>query len=468
MAASETLKPGRFRPDTLQLVTNAGTVDLQNFAGQLTILENVFTNCIFGELALGDARNLIEEYQIRGTEKVIVGMQSVLTDGSNQCAPLNFTFIVTGVVDRVVKEDRESMYVLKLVSPEGYENSSRVATKRFKGDPKGVLNQVYNEFVEAGSGGLDFFGLEFKRTEFVFNANYWSGYRCMNYALKQLAPKGSPEYMPNTLLFQSDKKNYCTSLSKMAHVYQSSRTVYDSFDLVPNLTEEAGNNREPGYSYIHPFIDAKYNVMDGVANPIFTDIFHDLNTGYMGSFTTGFDMFKRMHYQMMFDYTPNQAGIKGLPPVAGHPNTLPYKYDSFFHIKHQGGINPINEKIKFHPYSNVNMKAGNHNLWTDSEYGLDRFHFENTAFRDSAIAELTRNQIDIKVNGRTDVDLGMLVFLRFPNPKNKGENPSQSDVYDEKSSGLYQITGIRHDFYFGDAFEHEMKLEVVRDSTEKK
>ena len=168
MAASETLKPGRFRPDTLQLVTNAGTVDLQNFAGQLTILENVFTNCIFGELALGDARNLIEEYQIRGTEKVIVGMQSVLTDGSNQCAPLNFTFIVTGVVDRVVKEDRESMYVLKLVSPEGYENSSRVATKRFKGDPKGVLNQVYNEFVEAGSGGLDFFGLEFKRTEFVF------------------------------------------------------------------------------------------------------------------------------------------------------------------------------------------------------------------------------------------------------------------------------------------------------------
>ena len=75
----------------------------------------------------------------------------------------------------------------------------------------------------------------------------------------------------------------------------------------------------------------------------------------MGSFTTGFDMFKRMHYQMMFDYTPNQR-YQGSVAVAGHPNTLPYKYDSFFHIKHQGGINPINEKIKFHPYSNVNMK----------------------------------------------------------------------------------------------------------------
>ena len=58
--------------------------------------------------------------------------------------------------------------------------------------------------------------------------------------------------------------------------------------------------------------------------------------------------------------------------------------------------------------------------------------------------------------------------MRFPNPKEKGDNPSESDVYDEKSSGLYQIIGIRHDFIFGDSFEHTMKLEVIRDSTEKK
>ena len=111
---------------------------------------------------------------------------------------------------------------------------------------------------------------------------------------------------------------------------------------------------------------------------------------------------------------------------------------------------------------------GNHNIWSDKDFGYDEFHFENTAFRDSAVAEMTRHQIDITVNGRTDVDLGMLVFLRFPNPKEKGDNPSEEDVYDEKSSGLYQIIGIRHDFLFGDAFEHTMKLEVIRDSTEKK
>ena len=39
-------------------------------------------------------------------------------------------------------------------------------------------------------------------------------------------PKGSPEYLPNTLLFQSDKKNYCTSLSKMIFMYISLQGLY--------------------------------------------------------------------------------------------------------------------------------------------------------------------------------------------------------------------------------------------------
>ena len=462
----EIYRPGRFEPTQITLVGDGGSQDLQNFAGQLTIFENVFANCLFGELAIGDAKNLIQDIKLRGTERVIVEMVSIRSDtGAPQCAPLKYEFIVTGIVDRVMKEDRESFYVLKLVSPEGYENASRVATKRFDGDPKAVLNQVWNEFCDAGSGGLDFFGLEFKRKEFVFQANFWNGFRCMNYCLKQLAPVDP--YMPNTLVFQSDKKNYCTSLSRMAHVYKSSNTVYDSFDLIPNLSEESGNNREDGYSYIHPFIDAKYNVMDGITQPIFADIMHDLNTGYMGSHTIGFDMHKRLSYRMFFDYTPQQAGIEGLVPVQGD-HLLPYKWDSFYHLRHKGGLNPIHDNIKFHPYSNVNVKMGNHNIWSDKDFGYDEFHFENTAFRDSAVAEMTRHQIDIIVNGRTDVDLGMLVFLRFPNPKEKGDNPSESDVYDEKSSGLYQIIGIRHDFLFGDAFEHTMKLEVIRDSTEKK
>lgn len=457
--------PGRFRPNVFKLVGEGGTQDLQNFAGQLTIFENVLTQGIFGELAIGDAKNLVRRLKLRGTEKVIVEFQS-----EQGVTPLKYTFVVTGITNRVLKEDRESMYTLRLSSEEAYRDSSMVATKRFDGKPKAVLQQIYDEFI-AVDKGLDFFGLEFKREEFVFVANYWSGFKCMNYVCRQAAPKGSPEYMPNTLFFQSDKKNYCTSLSKMAHIYKSNRLVYDCFNYVSDQMERSGgDSREPSYNYIHPWIHEKYVVMDGVSHPTFADIYHDLNTGYMGSLTVGFDMGKRMPYLMMFDYTPNQAGVPNgnLPKVKGNQALLDFTYDSFYHLYDKQRVNPIHSGIMFHPFSNVNVAMGNHNLWDDKEFGYDKFHFENIAFRDSAIAELTRHQIDINVNGRTDVDLGMLVYLQFPNPEEKGENPPESLKLDKKLSGLYQIMGIRHDFMFGDAFEHKMKLEVIRDSHEQK
>ena len=126
----EIYRPGRFRPDVIRLVGDGGSQDLQNFAGQLTIFENCFANCLFGELAIGDAKNLIQDIKLRGTERVIVEMVSIRSDtGNPQCAPLKYEFVVTGIVDRIMKEDRESMYVLKLVSPEGYENSVELLQK---------------------------------------------------------------------------------------------------------------------------------------------------------------------------------------------------------------------------------------------------------------------------------------------------------------------------------------------------
>ena len=71
---------GRFGPKVITLVGDGGSQDLKNFAGQITIFENVFANCLFGELAIGDAKNLIQDIKLRGTERVIVEMVSIRSD----------------------------------------------------------------------------------------------------------------------------------------------------------------------------------------------------------------------------------------------------------------------------------------------------------------------------------------------------------------------------------------------------
>ena len=65
--------------------------------------------------------------------------------------------------------------------------------------------------------------------------------------------------------------------------------------------------------------------------------------------------------------------------------------------------------------------------------------------------------------GRTDIDLGMLVYLNFPNTSEKGSDPRPDELFDERISGIYSITGIRHHISTA-ANSHNMKLEVVRDS----
>lgn len=456
--------PGRFRPDTITLSASGGTQDLTFFALEVVIYENVLSNCLFADVSLGDAKNLIRELQLRGggaNEKVKISFSSTYPDRGD---PLNFEFIVYGIKNRTTKEDREQFYTLKCISEEGYNDASRVATKRFDGEPQAVLQQIYDEYVSIGKG-LDFFGVTFKKPEFVMTANYWNGFRCMNYACKQNAP--NLPYMLNVLYFQSDKKNYCTSLSRMRHVYKSSRTLYDYFEYVPNLDSESTNNRPSGYSYIHPFVHPSFNVIRSMSAPVFSDAIQDLNTGYMGTLGIGFDMMKRLPYHLMFDYTPNQAGVPGLPPVAGNKALIKEKFGSFHHLA-DAGINPIHDQVKFHPYSNVRMKIGNHNLWDDKEFGYEKKFFQDTVYRDTALQEIVRNQVDIMVNGRTDVDLGQLVYLKFPEvgPKGMGFAGGGNDTEDRKTSGLYQIIGIRHEFKFGDEFDHQMKLECIRDSHE--
>lgn len=460
------LVPGRFRPNTITLSGQGGTQDLKFFALEVIIYENVLQNCIFADVSLGDAKNLIRELRLKGggsNEKVKISFQS---SSPIRGSSLDFEFIVYGIENRSLKEDREQFYTLRCISEEGYNDSSRVATKRFDGEPQAVLQQIYDEYVSIGKG-LDFFGVTFKRPEFVMTANYWSGFRAMNYACKQNAP--NLPYMLNVLYFQSDKKNYCTSLSRMRHVYKSSRLLYDYFELLPNLDAESaggdGSNRPTEYSYIHPFVHASYNVIRNFSGPVVSNAVQDLNTGYMGTLGIGFDMMKRLPYHLMFDYTPNQAGVPGLPPVAGNKALIKEKFGSFHHL---APVNPIHDQVKFHPYSNVRMKVGNHNLWNDKEFGYEKKFFQDTIYRDTAISEITRNQIDITVNGRTDVDLGQLVYIRVPDvgPRGMGRAEGKGPQEDKRTSGLYQIVGIRHEFKFGDEFDHQMKLECIRDAHE--
>ena len=55
----------------------------------------------------------------------------------------------------------------------------------------------------------------------------------------------------------------------------------------------------------------------------------------------------------------------------------------------------------------------------------------------------------------------MLVNLNFPSSTEKTDTPDIDQIIDKRMSGLYTITGIKHNINYA---EHNMELTVVRDS----
>ena len=121
-------------------------------------------------------------------------------------------------------------------------------------------------------------------------------------------------------------------------------------------------------------------------------------------------------------------------------------------------MSPISE-----PRSSLNVRIGSSQIYTDQPFGYDWRHFQDVALRDTALEELKRLRVEFSVAGRTDVDLGMLVALNFPNTQEKGDGSSEEDVYDKRISGLYTITGLRHTITCATQ-DHTMRMICVRDS----
>ena len=241
----------------------------------------------------------------------------------------------------------------------------------------------------------------------------------------------------------------CSMLSFSNCARCLSRSGRDAFQLDEKRTARGG------YKYLSPFLSKKQNTMSGLNIPYFTNDLDDQLSGYQGNMTVGFDMTTRMPYHMEFDYTPLQKGR-----AEQNKRTLPAGYEDFYHVENN---TPIRQVPLTNPRSALNVQIGSSQMWTDQNFGYDWRFLLDTAYRDTAIAELKRLQIDFEVPGRTDIDLGMLVYLNFPNTSEKGSDPRPDELFDERISGIYSITGIRHHISTA-ANSHNMKLEVVRDS----
>ena len=453
-------------------------IDITNLVGDIVIQESIHTNYMTMELAIGDSANVLGTLPVVGGELITVHLTSNHLNKEASSQVIHQTFVIDTIGDRTYKDDRESFYNITCITPEGYKNNTTVINQRFEGPPRDIFEELYERFIKDGKvisskGGryaniegpelqfLDISSQTFKKDNHCFIANYWTPYKCMNYLTDKVAPApaSGKELMPNVKYFQSDKGHYLCSLSKLVAFYKERKAIYDEFFLLPSADENFMMNEKratvSGYNFMAPFISKKFNKMMSLEIPFYTHDIKDQASGFQGNMTVGFDMTTRLPYHMEFDYSPKQPERR-----TQNIRTMPLGYEDFFHIE---DTTTMRQLALSEPRSALNVQIGSSQIWTDNNFGHDWRFFVDTALRDTATEELKRLEVAIEVPGRTDVDLGMLVYLNIPNTGEKTGNDTAETLFDARMSGIYIITGIRHGISTADS-NHKMRLTCVRDS----
>ena len=81
--------------------------------------------------------------------------------------------------------------------------------------------------------------------------------------------------------------------------------------------------------------------------------------------------------------------------------------------------------------------------------------------RKSTLLDLTNVKMNITVPGRSDIEVGNIIYLKFPGLGPTSEKDMARDNIDINYSGYYLITAIHHRVT---GLEHVMIMEVVKDS----
>jgi hypothetical protein len=79
----------------------------------------------------------------------------------------------------------------------------------------------------------------------------------------------------------------------------------------------------------------------------------------------------------------------------------------------------------------------------------------------SNLIELNSLKLNLSVYGRTDVEAGRIIDIKFPDMSPVDEKDRTSEHLDSRYSGSYLITSIHHKI---NITKHIMTMEVVRDS----
>jgi len=439
-------RAGEVRIEQLKLINSSNEViDLSEFIVELNLYEDLFKNYLHGNLVLTDSRNIIDKYNIHGEEFLNIKLR---TPSFTDTQVIEKTFRVFKLTDReIVRDNNTQNFVLHFISVEFFYDINLPLFAPFEGTVSDVAGRIFSNFIAAprnvnisgsnasikeGSAGTDLLVVNESSNKVKFVSPGWSPFKCINWLATKAIPKDG--VAKNFIFFESNKSFYfCTFEGLFRNAHQDKNYLGRYLISASNVREDKNSqnvNREM-------FLAKDVEMVES------TDYIKNYTNGYLGNRLVYLDVFSKEYQLIDYDHVTS--------------------YDKQYHTSGIGKeAKPVFNKDTFRNYAtNISFYPKNPKLFDNYQDNINEKMGEIHGNRLSSMLELTNIKMNMTVPGRTDAEVGRVIYFEYPSLGGKSEGDTSSSAQDKLYSGYYIITAIHHKVNKND---HSMIMEVIKDS----
>lgn len=466
-------RAGDVKIERLSLISsNFTVVDLSEFLIEFSIFEDIFSNSMTGYVHLSDSRNLIDSLNLHGEELIVIKFKTPTFDDKTEI--INKTFRTLKISDRqIVRDNNTQTFVIHFVSAEFYLDMMLPIFVSFEGTITNLVEKIFTDYI-ATNREAQISDTE-KLVEFTqalsplvilnetsnkvkFVSPGWSPFKCINWLASKSIPKPEDGLTSKNFLFwETNKSFYYGSIEK---IYKD---AYEDRNYIGRYTIAASNLKELDGS---KDLNREYMLARDVKMIESVDVVKNNTNGYLSSRLVYLDLYEKNYELVDYDHVNeyfNQWHTSG-PGVSAIPiwSSIGALDKEQLATLKANNDNLFKEVIR-NPAANINFYPKHKNLHTGFNDNVNEVMSSIYGNRRSSLNEFGNIKIHMTVPGRTDIEVGRMLYFHFPG-LNSGSNNEQ--VYSEKSmdryySGYYLITAIRHKV---NKQEHTMTMEIVKDS----
>ena len=447
-AANETvLHAGDVKIEEITIISSLGmTFQIPQYLVELNLYEDMFRSGLYGNVLIIDALNLAEVVPMRGEEFLRLKIRT-----PSMKAQIYKTFRIYAVTDRrMLGEPNKQSYVLHFCSPEIYIDVLSPIWKSYKGKISDVVGDIYKTHLQTSRNGepddetpLIILGETLNSIKYISPG--WTPVQNINWLATRSIGDGYKN--PGYLFFESSKAFYFANTETIIDQTIQTKGIYNNYIYTPqNLSYK--DPEKPSVEYIKD-VDTEYKKIESL------EVLETLNhlkatqAGYFANRLFTVDVLKKDYAIFDYDHVGN--------------------YNDYAHLENIGNLTnpeimPMSAATARNPAAAAAFYPRSLALFDDQPNNVSEIIQEIVTRRRSTLSEYDNLKLLITVPGRTDAEVGNVIYLNYPNIKPRDKDDAALGNQDPMFSGFYLVTAIRHKFTL---IKHTMTMEIVKDSIQR-